>query len=74
MTNREDALIIRLGYGEAVDLAFLTEMSNLSPPIIHPPPSSLEAPRWPPGQRGVLVSEAARGVATPPTRPAAATD
>jgi len=22
-----------------VDLAFLTEMSNLSPPIIHPPPS-----------------------------------
>ena len=26
-------------YGVAVDLAFLTEMSNLSPPIIHPPPS-----------------------------------
>ena len=22
-----------------MDLAFLTEMSNLSPPIIHPPPS-----------------------------------
>ncbi len=28
-------------HGGAVDLAFLTEMSNLSPPIIHPPPSSL---------------------------------
>jgi hypothetical protein len=28
-------------YGAAVDLAFLTEMSNLSPPIIHPPPSPL---------------------------------
>ena len=28
-------------YGAAVDLAFLTEMSNLSPPIIHPPRSSL---------------------------------
>ena len=28
-------------YGAAVDLAFLTEMSNLSPPIIYPPPSAL---------------------------------
>ncbi len=28
-----------LVYGAAVDLAFLTEMSNLSPPIIHPSPS-----------------------------------
>ena len=28
------------GYGAAVDMAFLTEMSNLSPPIIYPPPSA----------------------------------
>jgi len=27
--------------GVAVDKAFLTEMSNLSPPIIYPPPSAL---------------------------------
>ena len=31
-----------------MDLAFLTEMSNLSPPIIHPPPSYFETapPNW----------------------------
>jgi hypothetical protein len=29
-------------YGVAVDLAFLTEMSNLSPPIIRPPSLPLD--------------------------------
>jgi hypothetical protein len=28
-------------YGAAVDATFLKEMSNLSPPIIYPPPSAL---------------------------------
>jgi hypothetical protein len=28
-------------FGAAVDETFLTEMSNLSPPIIYPPPSAL---------------------------------
>jgi hypothetical protein len=32
---------IRQVHGVAVDQAFLIEMSNLSPPIIYPPPSTL---------------------------------
>ena len=38
-------------YGAAVDETFLTEMSNLSPPIIYPPPSARSRPAGSPAGR-----------------------
>ena len=40
-------------YGAAVDETFLTEMSNLSPPIIYPPPSALTRPAGKPAGRSL---------------------
>jgi hypothetical protein len=37
----ESIIPVTLLFGVAVDMAFLHEMSNLSPPIIYPPPSAL---------------------------------